>query len=55
MANRGLLRFGNAQYTAALAVSGAWQGTNRNKLYEALDWECLYHRRYNALFQIKAE
>ena len=26
----------SSQYTAALAVSGAWRGTNRNKLYETL-------------------
>ena len=35
----------STQYTAALAVSGAWRGTNRNKLYEELGWEYLYHRR----------
>ena len=34
----------STQYTAALAVSGAWHGTNRNKLYEELGWEYLYHR-----------
>ena len=36
----------STQYTAALAVSGAWQGTNRNKLYEELGWEYLYYRRW---------
>ena len=36
----------STQYTAALAVSGAWRGTNRNKLYEELGWEYLYHRRW---------
>ena len=35
-----------AQYAAALAVSGAWRGTNRDKLYEELGWEYLYHRRW---------
>ena len=34
------------QYTAALAVSGAWRGTNKYKLYEELGWESLYHRRW---------
>ena len=32
------------QYSAALAVSGAWRGTNRQKLHDALGWENLYHR-----------
>ena len=36
----------STQYTAAVAVSGAWRGTNRNKLYEELCWEYLYHRRW---------
>ena len=34
------------QYSAALAVSGAWRGTNRQRLYEELGWESLYHRRW---------
>ena len=34
------------QYAAALAVSDAWRGTNRHKLYEELCWEYLYHRRW---------
>ena len=34
------------QYAAALAVSGAWRGTYRDKLYEELGWEYLYHRRW---------
>ena len=33
------------QYSAALAVSGIWRGTNRPKLYEELGWESLYHGR----------
>ena len=33
------------QYQAALAVSGTWQGTNRNKIYEELGWESLSDRR----------
>ena len=33
------------QYKAALAVSGAWEGTSVNKLYEGVGWETLTHRR----------
>ena len=33
------------QYQAALAVSGAWKGTNQNKIYEELGWETLDQRR----------
>ena len=33
------------QYQAALAVTGAWQGTDRIKLYEELGWETLSDRR----------
>ena len=34
------------QYQAALAVTGAWKGTNRNKIYEELGWESLDQRRF---------
>ena len=34
------------QYQAALAVSGAWQGSNSSKLYEELGWESLADRRW---------
>ena len=34
------------QYSAALAVTGAWRGTSRQRLYEELGWETLYHRRW---------
>ena len=33
------------QHAAALAVSGAWRGTNTDKLFEELGWESLGHRR----------
>ena len=33
------------QYQAALAVSGAWRGSSRSKLYEELGWETLSDRR----------
>ena len=36
----------STQYFAALAVSGAWRGTNTNKIYEELGWEILYYRRW---------
>ena len=34
------------QYKAALIVSGCWQGTNREKLYDELGWESLSERRW---------
>ena len=34
------------QYQAALAVTGTWQGTNIDKLYEELEWESLSKRRW---------
>ena len=33
------------QYQAALAITGAWQGSSRSKLYEELGWESLSDRR----------
>ena len=45
------------QYLAALAVTGAWRDTNRQRLYEELGSESLYQRRwYRRLchfFQVK--
>ena len=34
------------QCQAALAVTGTWQGTNTDKLYEELGWESLSKRRW---------
>ena len=34
------------QYQAALAITGAWQGSNRSKLYKELGWESLSDRRW---------
>ena len=34
------------QYKAALIVTGCWQGTSRERLYEELGWESLSHRRW---------
>ena len=39
-------RVERVQYQAALAITGTWQGTNRNKLYEELGWENLCDRRW---------
>ena len=33
------------QYQSGLAISGAWYGSNRAKLYEELGWESLSDRR----------
>ena len=33
------------QYQAGLAVSGAWKGTSRTKIYDELGWETLDQRR----------
>ena len=35
------------QYKAALIVSGCWQGTSRERLYEELGWESLSERRWS--------
>ena len=35
----------STKYSAALAVSGLWCGTNTDELYEELGWEILYYRR----------
>ena len=35
------------QYRWALAVTGAWKGSSRLKLYEELGWESLSDRRKN--------
>ena len=35
----------STQYQAALAVTGAWRGSNTDKMYEELGWESLHHRR----------
>ena len=39
-------RLEQTQYSAALAVSGAWKGTNRQRLHNELEWESLYSRRW---------
>ena len=39
-------RLESTQYSAALAVSSYWRGTNTDRLLEELGWEYLYHRRW---------
>ena len=34
------------QYQAALFITGTWKGTNRNKLYDELEWESQSDRRW---------
>ena len=45
------------QYQAALSITGAWQGTCLDKIYEELGWESLTNRRYcrrlSQFFKIK--
>ena len=36
----------SVQYSAALAMTGAWRGTNTDKIYKELRWESLHHRKY---------
>ena len=41
------------QYQAALAITGAWQGSSRSKIYDDLGWETLSDRRkYRRFLQI---
>ena len=39
-------RLERIQYSAALAVTGAWRGTNIDRLYEELGWKSLYYRKW---------
>ena len=39
-------RLEQTQYCAALAVTGAWRGTSRERLFKELGWEDLYLRRW---------
>ena len=38
------------QYLAALAVTGAWRGTDTNRLCEEVGWEILYYRKWYRRF-----
>ena len=35
------------QYSTALAITGAWRGTSRERIYRELGWESLYSRRWS--------
>ena len=37
----------SVQYSAALAITGTWKGTSRQKLYAELGWESLSSRRWS--------
>ena len=37
----------SVQYSAALAITGTWRGTSRQKLYAELGWESLSSRRWS--------
>ena len=37
----------SVQYSAALAVTGTWRGSSREKLYAELGWESLNSRRWS--------
>ena len=37
----------SVQYSAALAVTGTWRGTSRDKLYTELGWDSLSSRRWS--------
>ena len=39
-------RLERIQYSAALALNGAWRGTKIDRLYEELGWKSLCHRRW---------
>ena len=39
-------RLESMQYNAALAITGAWRGTSREKIYKELGWESLSDRRW---------
>ena len=38
------------QYQAALSITGCWQGTSLNKIYEELGWETMSDRRWARRF-----
>ena len=37
----------SVQYSAAIAITGTWRGTSRQKLYAELGWESLSSRRWS--------
>ena len=45
--HRQMERIASVQYSAGLAITCAWKGTSRNKIYEELDWESLNDKRWS--------
>ena len=45
--NAQMERLESIQYYAALALTGTWKGTSREKLYDELGWEPLHLRRWS--------
>ena len=48
--NKYMEKLESVQYSAARAITGAWQGTSRKKLLEELGWETLDLRRWSRRF-----
>ena len=46
LGNYQMVKLESVQYSAALAVSGTWRGTSKERLYEELGWESLSDRRW---------
>ena len=46
LGNYQMVKLKSVQYSAALAVSGTWRGTSKERLYEELGWESLSDRRW---------
>ena len=46
LGNYQMVKLESVQYLAALAVSGTWRGTSKERLYEELSWESLSDRRW---------
>ena len=44
--NETMTKVESVQYRAALATTGAWKGTNKEKLYKELGWESLSQHRW---------
>ena len=45
-------RLESVKYSAGLAITGAWKGTSRDKIYEELGWESLNDRRWSRLLAL---
>ena len=46
-------KVGRIQYQVAFAITGAWQGSSRSKIYDEIGWDTLSDRRnYRRVLQI---